>query len=123
MKILVADDDLDQLTIRCLLLEQSGFETLQASDPGLALAMAQAEKPECAIVDLRFPTEESGFRLVRELKSLNSALHLFLLTGCGAGRIANRPEAGLIDEVLEKGSAANLVGKLKALQRQAQMRS
>jgi len=117
MKILVADDDLDQLAIRCLLLEQSGFETIQASDPGSALAAARAENPECAVVDLRFPTEESGLRLVRDLKGLNAAIHLFLLTGANAARFASRSEARLIDEVFEKGSAsAKLVRKLKALQ-------
>jgi two-component system response regulator RegA len=121
MKILVADDDSDQVMLRCMLLERSGFQTLQASDPATALALAQAERPDCAIVDLRFPTEESGFRLLRELKSLNSGMHLFLLTGYKPSRIANRAEADLVDEVLEKGSAAKLVQKLKALERQGHM--
>jgi CheY-like chemotaxis protein len=116
MKILVADDDLDQLAIRCLLLEQSGFETIQASDPGSALATARAENPDCAVIDLRFPTEESGLRLVRDLKALNSGIHLFLLTGANPTRVASRSEAGLVDEVLQKGStSASLVRKLKAL--------
>jgi CheY-like chemotaxis protein len=120
MKVLVADDDLDQLAIRCLLLEQSGFETVQASDPGSALATARAENPDCAVVDLRFPTEESGLRLVRDLKALNSAIHLFVLTGANPARLANRSEAGLVDEVFEKGSAsAKLVRKLRALQAEA----
>ena len=116
MKVLVADDDLDQLMLRCLLLERSGFKTLEASDARSALELAQAEKPQCAVLDLRFPTEESGFRLVRELKALDSGMHVFVLTGCNPARFANRLEAGLIDEVLEKGSAsATLVRKLKAL--------
>ncbi|HZS54545.1 MAG TPA: response regulator [Bryobacteraceae bacterium] len=116
MKILVADDDLDQLAIRCLLLEQSGFETVQASDPASALAIARTEHPDCAIVDLRFPTEESGLRLLRDLKTLNSAIHLFLLTGANPMRLASRTETGLVDEVFEKGSASgSLVRKLKAV--------
>ena len=117
MKILVADDDLDQLTLRCLLLEHSGFETVQASDPKTALAVAKSEKPTCAVLDLRFPTEESGLRLVRDLKALDSAMHLLLLTGSNPARVRNRSEAGLIDEVLEKGSAcASLVRKLKQIE-------
>lgn len=118
MKILVADDDLDQLTLRCLLLQKSGFETIQASDPKMALAAARSENPKCAVLDLRFPTEESGFRLVRELKELNSAMHLFLLTGANPARFAHRSEADLVDEILEKGSpSAKLVRKLKAIER------
>lgn len=116
MKVLVADDDLDQLTLRCLLLERSGFKTVSASNAGSALALAEAEKPECAVVDLNFPTEESGLRLVRDLKSLDSAMRLVLLTGVKTGALSGRSEAGLIDEVVEKGlGAANLVERLKAL--------
>ncbi len=122
MKVLVADDDLDQLALRCLLLERSGFETVRASDPGAALAMAKAEKPECAVVDVYFPNQESGLRLMRDLKVLNSAIHLFALTGVKSGCLATRSESRLIDEVLEKGSgSANLVRKLKALELRKQM--
>ena len=118
MKILVADDDVDQLMLRCLLLERSGFETVQARDASSALALARAEKPECAVIDLNFPNEEAGFRLVRELKSLDSAIHLVLLTGARAARLAGRSEAGLIDEIVEKGlGSARLVRKLRALER------
>jgi DNA-binding response OmpR family regulator len=117
MKILVADDDLDQLTMRCLLLERSGFETLQATDATSALALAETEKPECAVVDLNFPNEESGFRLVRDLKALDAAIRLVLLTGARPGVVAGRSEAPLIEKVVEKGlGSANLVRTLKALE-------
>ena len=117
MKILVADDDPDQLLLRCMLLERSGFKTVQASDATSALAIAKSEKPECAVVDLNIPDEERGFRLVRDLKSLDSAIRLVLLTGARPTRVAGRSEAQLIDEVVEKGlGAANLVSKLKALE-------
>lgn len=116
MKVLVADDDLDQLTLRCLLLERNGFETVQASDPVSALAIAEAEKPDCAVLDLRFPTEESGLGLVRDLKALDSAIRLVLLTGARSSRLAGRSEAGMIDEIVEKsGGSASLVRKLRAL--------
>lgn len=117
MKVLVADDDLDQLTLRCLLLERNGFEIVSASDASAALALAKAEKPGCAVVDLNFPNEESGLRLVRDLKALDSAIRLVLLTGARAGALSGRSEAGLIDEVVEKGlGSATLVRRLKALE-------
>jgi CheY-like chemotaxis protein len=118
MKILVADDDLDQLALRCLLLERSGFQTVKASDARSALALAEAEKPECAVVDLNFPNEESGFRLLRELKSLDSAIRLVLLTGSRAAVVSRHLEAQLIEQIVEKGlGTANLVRKLKELER------
>jgi len=118
MKILVADDDLDQLTLRCLLLERSGFETVSASDAVTALSIAKAEKPACAVIDLCFPAAEAGLQLVRDLKALNTALRIVLLTGARAARVADRPEAELIDEIVEKGlGSSQLVGRLKALEK------
>ena len=118
MKILVADDDPDQLMLRCLLLERSGFETVSASDAGSALAAARTEKPECAVVDLNLPTEESGLGLLRDLKALDSAIRLVVLTGARRGLLACGSEAGLVDEIVEKGlGSASLVRRLKALER------
>ncbi len=117
MKILIADDDVDQLTLRCLILERNGFEIVGASDAATALSLARTERPGCAVVDLCFPSAESGLQLVRALKALDAALHVFLLTGAAAGRLTNLPEAELIDEIVEKGQgSAKLVRKLKALE-------
>lgn len=118
MKILIADDDVDQLSLRCLLLERSGFEIVSASDAAGALSMAQTERPECAVIDLFFPAAESGLQLIRDLKALDASLHIIVLTGARTGRFANRPETELIDEIVEKGSgSADLVRRLKALER------
>lgn len=118
MKVLVADDDMDQLTLRCLLLERSGFEIVSASDAARAVATAKAEKPDCAVIDLCFPAAESGFQLVRDLKALDSGLRVVLLTGAATARLADRPEAELIDAIVEKGlGSANLVRRLKAIEK------
>jgi CheY-like chemotaxis protein len=116
MKILVADDDADQLSLRCMLLARSGFQTMAAADASSAMQLAAAHKPDCAVVDLRLPTEELGLRLIRELKSLHPAMHLLVLTGGDALRLRKIPESGLIDAIVTKGSSsAALVQKLTAL--------
>lgn len=116
MKVLVAEDDLDQLTLRCLILEQNGFKTLQAQDAATALKLTRLEKPECAVVDLRFPTEESGLKLLRDLKALDQAMRLVLLTGLPSKSITARAKDA--DEILEKSSgSAALVSKLNRLLR------
>jgi two-component system response regulator RegA len=113
MKILIAEDDEDQLLLRCMLLSRSGFETFAAGDTGQAMDLAQKHKPECAVVDLRLPTQEAGLRLVRDLKRLNPAMFILVLTGADARSLARAPEYGLIDGVLTKGSSsAALVRKL-----------
>lgn len=118
MKVLVADDDVDQLFVRSMLLRQNGFEPIEAADVASALQNAYLHKPECAIIDLRLPTEELGLRLIRELKTFDSTIHVFVLTGGDARGLSTRFEEGLVDEIVLKGSgSAYLIEKLKAVAR------
>lgn len=116
MKILVADDDLDQLSVRCLLLAHSGFETLAAADAPRAIELAAEHKPECAVLDLRLPTEQCGLQLILDLKTLNQAMHIIVLTGGDGRRLAQSSEGTLIDAVMTKGAASTvLIQKLRTV--------
>ena len=116
MRVLIADDDEDQLALRGMLLRNSGFETMEATNAGSALQLAAAEKPECAVIDLRLPTEAFGLQLIRELKRLDASMHILVLTGANPGRLAHFPERKLVDEIILKGSSsAYLIQRVKAL--------
>ena len=116
--MLIADDDADQLAIRGMLLRQAGFQVVEASDVGSALKAAKDRCPACALVDLRLPDEQSGLRLIRELKALYASITIVVLTGATLGRLNSLPERALMDEVIGKGSpAALLLEKLKRIQR------
>ena len=104
MTVLLADDDEDQLAIRSTLLRHSGFQTIAASNVSAALQMAEEEKPSCALIDLRLPTEQDGFYLIREMKRRHPAMPVFVLTGRAVdGRKV--PELESVDGVFVKGSA------------------
>ncbi|HMF75741.1 MAG TPA: DUF167 family protein [Bryobacteraceae bacterium] len=114
MKVLLADDDEDQLHLRALVLEKSGFETIEAGDSASAMRAAAAQKPQCAVVDLRLPTQALGLALIRDLKSLDAAMRIIVLTGSDPNRFDGLPEKKLVDEVILKGaSSAQLVAKLR----------
>ena len=116
MKVLLVDDDQDQLFVRGLLLRENGFEAIEANDLGSAVEKAAAHQPECAVLDLRLPTEAAGLRLIRDLKALNSAIHLFVLTGSRTAQLEKHPEKALVDGVVVKGApSAELIQKLKAV--------
>jgi DNA-binding NtrC family response regulator len=116
MKILIAEDDQDQLLVRSMLLRQSGFEPIEANDISSAVHSAEVHRPECAVIDLRFPTEELGLKLIRELKALDSALHVFVLTGGDPTGLARHAERDLVEEIVVKGSSTpDLIRKLKAV--------
>jgi two-component system response regulator RegA len=114
MKVLLVDDDPDQLLLRGMLLRQSGFETAEATDILSAIEMALAYKPPLAVVDLRLPDEETGLSLIRQLKTLDPAIKLFVLTGADPTRFARHPESQLVEDVFVKGSSAQLTQRLRA---------
>jgi CheY-like chemotaxis protein len=116
MKVLLADDDPDQLVLRSMLLARSGFETIEAADHVSAAELAASQKPECAVIDLRLPTEERGLWLISELKRLDSAIHIIVLTGGNPERLARQTPSNLVEEIIVKGASSGpLIQKLKSL--------
>jgi uncharacterized protein (TIGR00251 family) len=116
MRILIAEDDKDQLALRSLLLSSSGYETIAVSTSAAALHEAKAQRPECALVDLKLPTEAIGLSLIRALKKLDAAMRVFVLTGGDPQRVNALLEKKLVDEVFVKGaSTAYLMKKLGEL--------
>jgi CheY-like chemotaxis protein len=116
MKVLLAEDDPDQLSLRSMLLERSGFEAIGAADHVSAAELAASQKPECAVIDLRLPTEERGLWLITELKRIDPAIHIVVLTGGNPERLARQTAASLVEEVVLKGASSEpLIRKLKSL--------
>jgi CheY-like chemotaxis protein len=116
MKVLLAEDDPDQLSLRSMLLERNGFETIGAADHVSAAELAASHKPECAVIDLHLPTEDRGLWLIGELKRLNPAIHIIVLTGANPERLARQAAASLVEEIVVKGaSSGRLIRKLKSL--------
>lgn len=88
--VLVVDDD-DVFRLRLVrALSERGFDAQGARSHEEAMELAKAESPEFAVVDLRLPGK-SGIDTVRELKHLDPATTVVLLTGYGS--IASAVEA------------------------------
>lgn len=105
-KVLVVEDDPDQLIIRCMLLTHHGFETRRAGDSETAMRVASEEKPEIAVIDLRLPTEEIGLSLIRELRALLPCMSIIVLTGADPEHLKSRPKMVAVDDVIQKGSSS-----------------
>ena len=116
MKILLADDDQDQLELRSLLFAKSGFETIAVTTAAAALHEAKTQRPRCAVIDLKIPTEALGLGLIRALKDFDATMRVFVLTGGDPKRINALPEKSLVEEVIVKGSStAYLLEKIGEL--------
>ena len=80
---LVVDDDEVFRTRLVRALVARGFEAQGAADHASALALARADSPEFAVVDLRLP-DRSGLDVVRDLKALDETTAILVLTGYGS---------------------------------------
>ena len=67
MKVLVADDDLDNRTIAATVLEASDYTVFLASNGLEALALAEKELPEIILMDLSMP-KLNGWEATQRLK-------------------------------------------------------
>lgn len=88
--ILLVDDDRVFVERLARAFRDRAYEVRTASDCDSAVTLARAESPEMAVVDLRMPGR-SGLELVRELKSIDGATNILVLTGYGS--IATAVEA------------------------------
>ncbi|HEX4771770.1 MAG TPA: response regulator [Bryobacteraceae bacterium] len=104
-KVLIVDDEPEQLTLRCMLIARQGLTSLPAEGPRAALALAEAERPNCALMDLRLPTVQSGLRLIRDLRRLDPAMKIVVLTG-QAMALETAPEMAMVAAVFEKGGSS-----------------
>lgn len=79
--VLAADDDEDILELVAFRLERSGYTVLRAKDGEEALALALAERPDLAVLDVMMPKLD-GFELTRCLRAepATSRMPIILLT-------------------------------------------
>ena len=88
--ILVVDDDAPFRERLLRAFTARGLVCRGAADVEEAIALATAESPELAVVDLRMPGR-SGLDLVKELRTLDESTQVLVLTGYGS--IATAVEA------------------------------
>lgn len=81
--ILVVEDDAPFRAILVRAFESRGFEVKGVASANAAMAAAQADSPEMAVVDLKLG-EDSGLDVVRALKAIDPSTAIVVLTGYGS---------------------------------------
>jgi two-component system cell cycle response regulator DivK len=66
-KVLVIDDNLNNLMLETDLLEVAGFEVFEAENASSGIAIARKEKPDIIVMDMRLP-EMRGSEAARILR-------------------------------------------------------
>jgi signal transduction histidine kinase len=102
-------------------LVHTGYQVLTANDAETAFALAGAQPPDVAVVDLEMPGV-GGIAVIRQLKELHgAALHVMVLTGHDdEQRRHDAFEAGTDDYVLKPVSMAELRRRIAAAIRNQQ---
>jgi two-component system response regulator RegA len=77
------DDDVTLRERLARAFEARGFDVRTAGNHDEAVALARAESPEMAVVDLRMPGP-SGLEVIRELKRIDEETRIVVLTGYGS---------------------------------------
>jgi len=98
VRILIADDDRDAASTMASLLELMGHETHTAHNGEATLALADAIKPDVAILDIRMPRLDgyAAARMLRE-RAWARRLVLYALTGGGEANDRERTRAAGFD--------------------------
>ena len=127
-RVLVVDDEPDVAAYLEMLLRDSGYETLTASDGTEALAKIRAERPDLVTLDISMP-KASGTRFYKEVKT-DPALApipvviVTAVTGYGGDRYAYEkfigsrklvpPPEGFFPKPIDRDAFLEAVGKLLA---------
>ncbi|HTQ54586.1 MAG TPA: response regulator [Bryobacteraceae bacterium] len=100
-RLLVADDDEQQLGIRKLLLEAAGHEVTVAIDAPGTLRLLEELRPDVLVMDLCLPKLKDGLSLIRSVDAQHLAAKIIVLSGW-TEELCDRPEEKLVACVLGK---------------------
>ena len=108
--LLLVDDDAVYRERLATAIAARGYEVRTAADTASALALAEADSPEFAVLDLRMPGE-SGLELLGRLLAIDPTTKVLLLTGYGS--IATAVEAvrlGAVNYLTKPADVDDILG-------------
>lgn len=118
-RILVVEDEAPIREMLCFVLEQKGYQTVEAEDYDSALAQICEPYPEMILMDWMLPGG-SGLNLIKYLKreELTRQIPVVMLTARGEEEDKVRGlEVGADDYITKPFSPKELVARLKAVMR------
>ena len=121
VKILIADDEANQLELLRYNLSKAGFEVLQAADGHVALSMIEDHRPALIILDWMMP-HFSGIELCRILRGRADTKHLPIIILSARGEEGDRTlglDTGADDYIAKPFSPRELLARVRALLRRA----
>jgi DNA-binding response OmpR family regulator len=100
-RLLLVEDNPDQLELRRLIFEHAGHRVWTASSPQAALDAFGEARPSVVVTDLHLPRNEDGVSLIRALRRSSSEVRIVVLSGAEEGLETSAARA-LADHYLRK---------------------
>lgn len=104
-KLLLIDDDFQQLAMRKAVLELVGYAVVTAADARHGLQLLESETPDAVVLDYEMPTV-NGDMLAGRIRHIDGAIPIVMLSGC-----TSVPRSVLIavDRFVPKATAPSLL--------------
>src|SRR3972149_5241440 len=122
MKILVVDDEETMVRSLSTLFAEEGYEVAVATDGGQALEAARAERPDLILLDVMLPSVD-GMEVCRQIRTWSTVPIIMLTAKTGEGGKVVGLEVGADDYVTKPFSSREVVARIKANLRRAQMQA
>lgn len=100
-RILVADDDLDQVQLRKCLLEAGGHRVDIALCVASTIVQVEMGDADLVIMDLRFPQSLDGLELIRRIRELGCDKPVIVLSGWPED-LYGQPEEAMVSRIMVK---------------------
>jgi two-component system cell cycle response regulator DivK len=116
-RILVIEDNEDNLSLMRLLLERAKYEVLSAANGFAGLELAQTERPDLILLDLAMP-EMDGWEVARKLKGdiITRSIPIIAVTAHALPKDRERAlEAGCDAFIVKPFSVSKLIGEIEKL--------
>ena len=121
IRILVADDEPNQLELLTYNLTKADYEVIRAADGQQALEMIEEHRPDLAIIDWMMP-EMSGIDLCRTLRARTETKQLPIIILSARGEEGDRTlglDIGADDYISKPFSPREMISRVRALLRRA----
>jgi len=91
-RILVVEDNEQNLYLATFLLERNGYEVITAEDGIEAIEKAKMEKPDLILMDMQLP-EMDGFEATRRIKNIPEISHIPIVAVTSYAMVGDREKA------------------------------
>jgi len=115
-RILIVDDDQDNLSLIARTLQRHDFETSQARSGPEALELLNRELPDLVLLDVMMP-QMDGYEVCRRIRANPRTARLPVVLLTAYAKLASRVEAfraGADDYITKPIRTAELIGRLRA---------